>query len=66
MSFSGSEVVAFVSVYVSQLNWVKIKFSHVSNVMCVNKCLTGKATIMRQSHEVDKMKETWTKEEGIE
>lgn len=53
----GSEVIAFLSVCVSQWIWVKIKSSHVSNVMCVNKYLTGDATIMRQSHEVDRMKE---------
>lgn len=56
LSSPGSEVTAFLSVCVSQWIWVKIKPSHVSNVMCVNKYLTGDATIMRRSHEVDGMK----------
>lgn len=40
---------------IPQWKWVKIKPN--SNVMCVNKCLTGDVTIMRQSHEVDRKKE---------
>lgn len=57
LSSPGSEVTAFLSVCVSQWIWVKIKPRHVSNVMCVNKCLTGDATIMWRSHEVDRAKE---------
>lgn len=42
---------------IPQWKWVKIKPDYVSNVMCVNKCLTGDVSIMRQSHEVDRKKE---------
>lgn len=51
----GRLVAAFLSVSVSHWIWVTIKPSHVLNVMCVNKYLTGDAAIMRRSHEVDGM-----------
>lgn len=65
LSSLGSEVIAFLSVCVSQWIWVKIKPSHVSNVMCVNKYLTGDVTIMRRSHEVDRLKERERKKEEM-
>lgn len=50
MGLEINQIIWFLSICVSQGRWVKIKPT-------VNKYLTGDAAIMRQSHEVDKMKE---------